>query len=277
MEIFSYKFMQNALMVGLAVAIMAPIIGNFIVIKRMAPIGDALSHGSLAGVLIGLFVGVNPMVSAVLFTVVAVIIIELTRYYFKDYRELTSNIIMGLGVGITGVLMNKVNSNVNINSYIFGSLVTVSKSELTFIVIVAIVVVVYVLKNKDLLLLSTIDENSALLMGINTKRVNFIFMLITAVVIAITSKVVGALIVTSLTIIPVACAMQISKSFNQNLIISVMFSVLFVYLGIGMAYYFDLVTGGTTILVSVCTLLILLSVKEIKSKYKLDKGTLKGE
>ncbi len=276
MDILSYKFMQNALIVGFAIAIMAPVVGNFIVIKRMAPIGDSLSHGSLAGVLIGLFFGINPMVSAILFTVCAVIIIEITRHHFKDYSELTSNIIMGLGVGITGVLMNKVNSDVNVNTYIFGSLVTVSKSELVFIVLVAIFVVCFVLKYKNLLLLCILDENSAVLMGIDIKKVNFIFMLITAVVIAIASKIVGALIVTSLTVIPVACAMQISKSFNQNIIISVIFSIVFVYLGIVISYYFDLVTGGTTILVSVTTLLILLLIKAVMSRYKFNKRTLKG-
>ncbi len=266
MEIFSYEFMQNAFIVGIAIAIMAPIIGNFIVIKRLSPIGDALSHSSLAGVLIGLFFGINPLLSAILFTVFAVVVIELSKNYFKDYSELTSNIVMGLGVGVTGVLMNKVSSPVNINSYIFGSLVTVSRTELIFIVTVAILVVIYVLRYKNLLLLCTLDENSAVLMGINIKRVNFIFMLITAVVIAIASKIVGALIVTSLTVIPVACAMQTSKSFNNNILISTIFSVVFMFLGIICSYYFDVVTGGTTILIAVLTLLALLIVKETKAR-----------
>ncbi len=268
MNILAYEFMQNAFIVGIAIAIMAPFIGNFIVIKRLSPIGDSLSHSSLAGVLIGLFFGINPLLSAILFTVFAVVIIELTKYYFRDYNELTSNIVMGLGVGVTGVLMNKVTSNVNINTYIFGSIVTVSRSELIFIVLVAVFVVIYVLKYKDLLLLCTLDENSAVLMGINIKRVNFIFMLITAVVIAIASKIVGALIVTSLTVIPVACAMQTSKSFKQNIIISTIFSTVFMLLGIVLSYYFDLVTGGTTILVSVLTLLALLIVKETKARLR---------
>ncbi len=266
MEIFSYEFMQNAFIVGIAIAIMAPIIGNFIVIKRLSPIGDALSHSSLAGVLIGLFFGISPLLSAILFTVFAVVVIELSKNYFKDYSELTSNIVMGLGVGVTGVLMNKVNSPVNINTYIFGSLVTVSRSELIFIVTVAIIVVIYVLKYKNLLLLCTLDENSAVLMGINIKRVNFIFMLITAVVIAIASKIVGAIIVTSLTVIPVACAMQTSKSFNNNILISTIYSVTFMFLGIVCSYYFDVVTGGTTILISVLTLLALLIIKETKAR-----------
>ncbi len=266
MEIFSYGFMQNAFVVGIAIAIMAPIIGNFIVIKRLSPIGDALSHSSLAGVLVGLFFGINPLFSAILFTVFAVVIIELTKYYFKDYSELTSNIVMGLGVGVTGVLMNKVNSSVNINTYIFGSIVTVSKTELIFIVLVAIGVIIYILRYKNLLLLCTLDENSAILMGINIKKVNFIFMLVTAVVIAIASKIVGALIVTSLTVIPVACAMQTSKSFNQNILISTIFSSVFMFFGIVLSYYFDIVTGGTTVLISVLTLLVLLIIKETKAK-----------
>ncbi len=268
MDILTYKFMQNALLVGMMVAIMAPIIGNFIVIKRLSPIGDALSHSSLGGVLIGLFLGINPLISAIIFTVVSVVVIEFVKQNFKEYMELTSNVVMGLGVGITGVLMNKVNSNVNINSYIFGSIVTVSRQELIFICIITILVVVYFLKNKDLLLLCTLDEDAGVLMGINTKKVNFIFMLVTAIVIAITSKIVGALIVTSLTVIPVACAMQISKSFRQNIVYSVMFSVVFMFLGISIAYYLDLVTGGTTILVSVIVLMLLLMGKSLKTKSK---------
>ncbi len=265
MEILTYKFMQNAFIVGLAIAVIAPLIGNFIVIKRLSPIGDALSHSSLAGILVGIFFGVNPLLSAILFTVLAVVVIEATKFYFKDYNELTSNIVMGLGVGITGVLMNKVSSNININSYIFGSLVTVTGGEVIFVLIVSVLVTIYIIRNKNLLLLCSIDEQSAILMGVDTRRVNFIYMLITAIVIAITSKIVGALIVTSLTIIPVACAMQVSKSFNQNIILSVIFSMLFIFLGITVSYYLDLVTGGTTILISVITLLVILLAKKVKS------------
>ncbi len=264
MDILTYKFMQNAFIVGLAIAVIAPLIGNFIVIKRLSPIGDALSHSSLAGILIGIFLGINPLLSAILFTVIAVVVIEVTKNYFKDYNELTSNIVMGLGVGITGVLMNKVSSNININSYIFGSLVTVNSGEVIFILTVSVLVTIYIIKNKNLLLLCAIDEESALLMGIDTKKVNFVYMLITAIVIAITSKIVGALIVTSLTIIPVACAMQVSKSFNQNLALSVVFSMIFIVLGITVSYYLDLVTGGTTILISVVTLLAILIIKAIR-------------
>ncbi len=266
MEILSYRFMQYAFIVGIAIAIMAPLIGNFIVIKRLSPIGDALSHSSLAGILLGLFFGVSPLIGAIIFTVVAVIVIEVTKYYFKDYNELTSNIIMGLGVGITGVLMNKVNSSVNINSYIFGSIVTISIQEVVFIILIALFVILYIIKMKDRLLLCTIDEDSAKLMGFNVKRINFVYMLVTAVVIAITSKIVGALIVTSLTIIPVACSMQISRSFNQNIIISILFAITFITLGLIISYYLNLVTGGTTILISVITLLSILILNSIKRR-----------
>ncbi len=253
LEIFQFEFMRNAFLVGILIAITIPLIGVVVVLKRLSPMGDALSHVSLAGVAAGLTIGLNPIFGALVFAVIAALSIERIRKSIPKYAEMSTAIIASLGVGLAAIFSGFV-KNANFNSFLFGSLVAVTPFELYMVIGLSIVVVAVMLFMRKALFYIVFDEQSASLAGIPVIIVNTVFTIITAVAISISARVVGTLIVSSIMVLPVAVAMQLSKSYKQITILSVAFSVLFVVAGLFLSYYLDLKPGGTIVITGVITL-----------------------
>ena len=129
-------FMQNAFIAGFIVSILCPFIGLFIVLRRYSMIGDTLSHSSFAGVAIGLLIGVNPLLTAFLFTSVCALVIEALRTYYKKYAELVMSIVLTLSLGIAIILISSGKASAKVDSYLFGSILTVTQSDIWMIAIV---------------------------------------------------------------------------------------------------------------------------------------------
>jgi len=260
LEIFQFEFMQNAFLVGTLIAVIIPLIGVVVVLKRLSPLGDALSHVSLAGVAAGLAFGLNPIFGALVFAVIAALSIERIRKSIPKYAEISTAIISSLGVGLAAIFSGFV-KNANFNSFLFGSLVAVAPFELYMVIGLSIVVVLVMFFMRKALFYMVFDEESATLAGIPVKIVSMVFAVITAVAISISARVVGTLIVSSIMVLPVAVSMQISKSYKQITILSVLFSVLFVVAGLFLSYYLDLKPGGTIVITGVITLAIVFFMK----------------
>ncbi len=263
--IFEFDFMRRAFLVGLLLAIIIPCIGMIVVLKRLSMLGDALSHTSLAGVALGLLLGFNPILGAVITCIVGALSIEAIRKRLPRYSEISIAIMMSAGIGLTGVLSGFVKNAANFNSFLFGSIVAVSSFELGLTLFIAcLVLVAFILLYKELFYIA-FDERAARLSGVPVKTVNFIFTLLTAVTVSVASRTVGALIVSSLMVIPVACAMQLGKSYKQTVFYSIGFSVLFMTTGLFASYYLRLKPGGTIVLIGVICLLMLLGGKKLLS------------
>lgn len=262
LEIFSYDFMVKAFLAGIVIAVMISCIGVVVVLKRLSTIGDALSHMSLAGVASGLVFNLNPVFSAVVFCVIAALGIEKIRKSIPKYGEISTAVVTSVGVGLAGILSGFVKS-ANFNSFLFGSLVAVSSLELYLVVGLAIMVITVFLVLFRALFYMAFDEESAKLSGIPVKLVDLVFTLLTAVAISISARVVGVLVVSSMMVLPVAVSMQLAKSYRHTVILSVLFSVLFVITGLFLSYYLDLKPGGTIVITGVATLVVVLSIKSI--------------
>ena len=139
LEIFQYDFMINAFIVGILIAVIIPCIGVVIVLRRLSIMGDALSHVSLAGVAAGLAFGINPVISAVVFAVAASLCIEKIRKSIPRYGEISTAVIMSVGIGLAAILSGFVTS-ANFNSFLFGSLIAINKFEKYLIMALSIVV-----------------------------------------------------------------------------------------------------------------------------------------
>ncbi|HZK28475.1 MAG TPA: metal ABC transporter permease [Thermoclostridium sp.] len=263
LEIFQYDFMINAFIVGILIAIITPCIGVVVVLRRLSTIGDALAHVSLAGVAAGLVFGINPILSAVLFAIIAALSIENIRKAIPRYGEISTAVMTSVGIGLAAILSGFVKS-ANFNSFLFGSLVAISPFELYLVVALCIVVLTVFILLFRVLFYITFDEESAKLAGIPVGIITGAFTILTAVTIAISSRVVGALVVSSMMVLPVATSMQVSKSYKQTVIYSILFSVLFVVTGLLLSYYLDLKPGGTIVIVGVVILIITLLTKNIK-------------
>ena len=258
---FEFDFMRNAFMAGVVVSVLCPIIGLFIVLRRNSMIGDTLSHSSFAGVAIGLVLGVNPIISAFLFTTICAVIIEFLRGYYKKYAELVMSIVLTLSLGIAIILISTGKANANVNSYLFGSILTVSKSDL-LIIATAVIICLLILKviyNK--LIYITFDEEGAKTAGINVKFINYLFTILVGATISLSIRIMGILVISSIIVVPVATSMQLKKNFNKTLILSVLFGLIDILLGLVLSYYFNSAPGGTIALTSVIVLVITLLLK----------------
>ena len=258
---FEFDFMRNAFMAGVVVSVLCPIIGLFIVLRRNSMIGDTLSHSSFAGVAIGLVLGVNPIISAFLFTTICAVIIEFLRGYYKKYAELVMSIVLTLSLGIAIILISTGKANANVNSYLFGSILTVSKSDLLIIATAGIIclLILKVIYNK--LIYITFDEEGAKTAGINVKFINYLFTILVGATISLSIRIMGILVISSIIVVPVATSMQLKKNFNKTLILSVLFGLIDILLGLVLSYYFNSAPGGTIALTSVIVLVITLILK----------------
>ena len=261
-DILSQGYMQRAFIVAILISLITPLIGNVIVLKRLSSIGDALSHSSLAGVAIGLCFGFNPIISAIIFSVIAAIIIEYIRGAFPNYSEMATAIVLSFGVGIAAIFSGFTGNAANFDNFLFGSIIATSTFDLYTVLILSIVVLLAMVILYRELFYITFDEEGAKLSGISVKKINVIFTIITAVVVSIAAKTVGALVISSLMIIPVACAMLVSRSYKSNIIISVIFAILFTIVGLLVACIYDLKPGGTIVLIGIAILLILLVIRK---------------
>ena len=263
MEILQYGFMQRAFLVGLLLAVITPCIGITIVLKRMSMIGDALSHSSLAGVALGFLLGINPVLGAVAVCIAAALGIEAIRKKIPRYSEMAIAIIMSAGIGLAGVLSGFVEDGANFNSFLFGSIVSISKEETVAVcVISAAVLSVLLFFSKELFYIG-FDENAARISGVPVKQVNFIFTILTALTVSVASRTVGTLIVSSMLVVPVACGMQMAKSYRKTLICAIIVAVLTTIAGLFLSYYVGVKPGGTIVLLEVVWFLVVVIVKRI--------------
>ncbi|MDY0408820.1 metal ABC transporter permease [Virgibacillus soli] len=267
-DFFHYDFLRNTLYTGLLIGIIAPLLGTFIVVRRLSLIADALSHVTLAGIAFALFLQkqvsfpIAPLYGGMFFSVTGSILIEKLRSVYRTYQEIAIPIILSAGVGLSVIFISLANGfNTDLFSYLFGSVSAVSRNDFYMILTIAIfVVAIIVLFYKELVALS-FDEEHATVSGIHAKRIHLLFIVLTALVIAASIRIVGVLLVSALMTLPVAASMRIAKGFRQTLILSIIFGELAVMIGLITGYYFSIPPGGTIVVVSVIILLWTIIVK----------------
>lgn len=255
-DIFQMGFMRNAFLAGFIISLLCPCIGLFLVLKRYSMIGDTLSHSSFAGVAIGLIMGINPLITAFIFTTICAIIIEVLRDYFKKYSELVMSIILTLSLGIAIILVSTGKSSTKVDSYLFGSILTVSKDDLMLITIVAFICFLVIGLLYKELIYTTFDEEGAKVAGINVKLINYLFTIMVGATISVSIRVMGILVISSIIVVPVATAMQLKRGFTQTLIFSMLFGLIDILLGLVLSYNINSAPGGTIAITSVALLIL---------------------
>ncbi|SDY53059.1 zinc transport system permease protein [Evansella caseinilytica] len=260
---FEYDFLTYSLYTGLMIGFLAPFIGVFLVVRRLALISDALSHITLSGIafslLLGkyypLFSGLNPMYMGMVFSVGGAVIIERLRNIYRYYKELAIPIILSAGIGIGVVFISLADGfNTDLFQYLFGSVVAIREKDFMMIsAITAIVFIMIVLFYKEWFFLS-FDEEQASVSGIPKKPLHFLFMVMAALVIAASMKIVGILLVSSLMTLPVAAAMRWARGFKQMFVYSVLFGELSVVAGLVSSFHLDVSPGGMIVMINVVIL-----------------------
>lgn len=265
---FKYEFMKRALIVGFFLSIIIPLIGTVVVNRRTSTIGDALSHTTLSGIFLGVLLGFNPIIGGIIISIFSAFSIEYFREKFPKNGDMATAIIMSFGIGLASILSDFITAAQNFESFLFGSIISITNKDIIMIVSLSLVVILAYIYTFYGLLFISIDKTSARLSKVNIKLNNYLFTLILAVTIAISARIVGILIISSLMILPVASAMLIGKNYKQTVFISVIFGMIYFFLGLVLSNLFKLKPGGSIILTSVFGLLIVIFIVNILNKGK---------
>jgi zinc transport system permease protein len=263
LEILEYSFMVRAFTAGLIIGIVSPLIGIFLVLRRYSLMADTLAHVSLAGVAIGLITKVNPIVTALVTSVVSSIAIEKLRESRKVYGESALALFLSGSLALAIVLISFARGfNVDLFSFLFGSITTVKDSDITLIFILGFLVVALIVAFYKELVYISFDEETARVSGIPARFINMLLIILTATTIAIAMRIVGILLISALIVIPVISALQYRKGFLQTIIIAEAISIFSIISGIFVSYYLNLAAGGTIILISLIIFIFSLIIKK---------------
>ena len=266
LDMFQYAFMQRAFAAGIVLGAVVPLVGVVVVLKRLSMIGDALSHASLAGVAAGLIAGANPVAGAGAACVLSAFCIEGIRKRLEGHADLAIAIIMAAGIGLAGVLSGFVPNSSTFSSFLFGSIVTVDDAELYGALAVGAAVLTFCLVFSRELFWVTLDERAARLAGVRVGAVNAAFILICALTVSIASRTVGALIVSAMMTVPVACALAVARSWRQTCTVACLVGVVSAAAGLVASYEFGLKPGGTIVLLEIAVLVALFCARAVAAR-----------
>lgn len=273
--ILTYDFLRQAFISGILIGLIAPLLGVFIVVRRLSLIADALSHVTLAGIVGSLFLSqsvpalalLNPLYLGMASAVAGSTLIEKLRTLYKHYQELAIPIIMSGGLGLAALFISLADGfRTDLFSYLFGSVSAVSYQDMLIVIGVTLVVLVFLIGFFKELFVLSFDEEYAHATGLPAKWIHFLFMIVTALVIAASMRIVGILLVSSLMTLPVAAAMRVAKSFKGAILWSLLFGQTSVLIGLVSAFYMDLAPGATIVLTSILILLIVIAVMGRKGR-----------
>jgi zinc transport system permease protein len=261
MEIFAYDFMIRAFLAGFSVALIAPLIGTYLVVRRYALMADTLAHVSLLGVTVGFFAGLYPLFFAVIISIFSALIIEKLRSSKKIPGDALLAIFISGSLALTIIIFSIMGgAGMNLFAFLFGSIATVSLTDLYLILSLSFFVILFLLFFKKELFLTSLDEDIAKVENIKVSFVNYALVALTAICVSLAIKIVGALLVGALIVIPVMTATNFKKGFYSTRNIAVLVSFLGVFGGLFLSYYLNLPSGGSI----VATLLLFFSFSFLK-------------
>lgn len=260
-EIFQYEFFQRAIFAGLLVSILSPLIGMFVVVRRFSALSDTLSHVALVGVAIGLITSFSPIFLGIVVAVIAGILIELLRSYKKVYTESALMLFLSGSIAIVSILISSFGGfKVSLSSFLFGSISTVTNTDLYWIggvfVIVSMLIAIFY---KGFLQLS-FSEDLAKISGVNVFWLRILITVLASMVVAIGIQVVGGLLIGSLMVIPVITSLQYKLGFQASHFLAIIFSVVALFIGFLAASFYNIPTGGAIVLTNIGLFLISLGV-----------------
>ncbi|MFD1901350.1 metal ABC transporter permease [Enterococcus termitis] len=257
----SYEFMRKAFLAATFISVIAPMLGVFLVIRRQSLMADTLSHVSLAGVALGFFLNWNPDIMTLVVVIIAAIILEYLRMVYSTYSEISIAILMSGGLALALVLMNMSggNSAASIQSYLFGSIVTITWQQVVILAVMFVILVVLFCLFKRPMYVLTFDEDTAHVDGLPIHWMSMLFNVITGIAIAVMIPIAGALLISAIMVLPAAIGMRIGKGFNTVIIISVIMGLIGMLTGLTGSYYLETPPSASITLIFI-GLFILVSV-----------------
>jgi zinc transport system permease protein len=256
-EIFQYSFMVRALIAGLIIGLVAPMIGMFLVLRRFAIFADALGHAALVGVALGVVLGLSPVLAAVVVCIAVALIVEQLRARRRLPSDATLALFLSGSLAVAIVIISLSRGfSINVMGYLFGSITTVQESDLWIVLALGVGALVAVVGLYKELFYISFDEESARVSGLPTRYVNLVLVSLAALTVALAMRIVGILLVGALMVMPVLAAFQLARSFAGALKLAVVFSLASVLAGLVSSYYLNVAAGGAIVIVALCIFLV---------------------
>ena len=257
---FSYSFMIRAMIVGGLVALIASILGVVLVLKRYSMIGDGLSHVGFGAMAISLAFNEAPLVFAIPIVIVAAFLLLRVSENSKIKGDAAIGLISSSSLAI-GMIINSLSNgtNIDLNSYMFGSILAIEKSEMILCIILGVIIIGVFIYFYNPIFAVTFDENFAKATGLKVEVYKTVLSVLTALTIVIGMRIMGTLLISSLIIFPALSAMRITKKFKSVMIISVIISLVCFFAGLVASYLIEIPTGAS-IVVSNLIMFIVMSI-----------------
>ena len=266
-EALHFTFIQNAIIAAILVSIVAGIIGSLILVNKMTFLAGGIAHSSYGGIGLAIYFGLPIFFGASIFAIFSAIIIALISFKQRHRLDIFIGLIWAVGMAIGIVFVDLTPGyNVDLMSYLFGSILAVSKEDLIFMAILTFSVIIFIHKYYREILAVSYDSEYAALRGINAKLFFTLILIMSALTVVVAIKVVGLILVIALMSIPTYIAEQISSSLYSMMLKSALLSSIFTILGLIVSYQFDITSGAAIILISATALGIFMLVKSLFKK-----------
>jgi ABC-type Mn2+/Zn2+ transport system permease subunit len=257
-----YPFMQRALAAGLVIGLLCAVVGVYVTLRSMSFFSDAISHSALAGIALGVLLGVDPVLAAVVFCVVVAMGIT----FLTLQTELTSDTVIGvffsgsMALGVLLIGMQK-GYQTDLLTYLFGDVLAVTPLDVGLSFGLAVLVLGVVFSRSTLLLKIAFNRDLAAVEGVRVRTWDYVFMALLALTVAVSVKIVGIVLVSALIIVPAAAARNIAPDFRRLMGLSVAFGVIGAVLGLVASFYLDTASGPTMVVVVVLIFVITLLLR----------------
>ncbi|MER5478107.1 metal ABC transporter permease [Streptomyces sp. NPDC002734] len=259
MDLLSYPFMQRALLAAVLVGLTAPAIGVYLVQRRQALMGDGIGHVAMTGVGLGFLLNSSPVWVAAGVAVAGSVLMELIRWYGRTRGDIALAMLFygGMAGGVLLTALAPGGTNAGLTTYLFGSLTTVSASDVTAICVLAALVLLVTLGLRRQLFAVSQDEEFARVTGLPVRALNLLVAVTAAVTVTVAMRVVGLLLISALMVVPVAAAQQLARSFAATFAIAVALGVTAALGGTTLSFYNDVPPGATIVLLAIGAFVLL--------------------
>jgi zinc transport system permease protein len=276
-EALQFDFMRNALLAGLLVSIACGIIGTFVVINRLVFISGGIAHAAYGGIGLGYFFQFNPVLGAILFSLVSALGMGLVQRKTRQRADTIIGVMWAIGMAIGIIFVDLTEGyKADLMSYLFGSILAVPKSDLLIMLVLDLIIVALVfLFYKELLAIS-FDETFATVANVPVDAIYLTLMCLVALTVVMMMRVVGLILVIALLTMPAAISGHWVKEMKQMMVLASILGMSFTTVGLWLSYWLNLTSGATIILVAGATYLLSTAVhplvRRIRPKHILNKG-----
>ncbi len=266
MNPLDYDFMQRALLSATIIGLLAPMVGIFLVQRRLALLGDGIGHVALAGVGLAFLLGTQPVATALIVAALGAALVEVIRLRSRSAGDIALALVFygGIAGGVLLTSLAENGSSTALNTYLFGSLATTESGDVIALAIAGLIVLLTIGFFGRQMFAVSLDSDLARVQGIRVDLISLLISMMAAVVVVIGMRTVGLLLVAAIMIIPVAAAQQLTRSFVATASVAVIISLIACISGLLQAFYFDVPSGPAIVLTALVLFAIAVPLQRLQ-------------